>query len=185
MLNRLPKVAITYPTSDSPNKPTIASTLTPIIKWDYQDEDGDQQQRFRVRIINLATGAIKVQSGDQVSNSKTMEGTGWSLSRVRKKYAVEVEVFDGFDWSVVSARKYFMVNLLSIKGAVRHTEEWNGNRQAYNMKQSGSPESPRGYSVYWAGEKFVLQGDSDWTTGYRASHNDWRIHGCAKSDWER
>lgn len=53
-----------------------------------------------------------------------------------------------------------MVNLLSIKGAVRHTEEWNGNRQAYNIKQSGSTESPRGYSVYWAGEKFVLQGSA-------------------------
>ncbi|WP_339222832.1 hypothetical protein [Paenibacillus sp. FSL H8-0332] len=157
VLNRLPKVAITYPTSDSPNKPTIASALTPIIKWDYQDEDGDQQQRFRVRIINLATGAIKVQSGDQVSNSKQWKVPDGALAEY-EKYAVEVEVFDGFDWSVVSARKYFMVNLLSIKGAVRHTEEWNGNRQAYNMKQSGSPESPRGYSVYWAGEKFVLQG---------------------------
>lgn len=157
VLNRLPKVSITYPASDSPNKPTIASTLTPIIKWDYQDEDGDQQQRFRVRIINLATGAIKVQSGDQVSSSKQWKVPDGALAEY-EKYAVEVEVFDGFEWSVVSVRKYFMVNLLSIKGAVRHTEEWNGNRQAYNLKQSGSPESPRGYSVYWAGEKFVLQG---------------------------
>lgn len=115
VLNRLPKVAITYPTSDSPNKPTIASALTPIIKWDYQDEDGDQQQRFRVRIINLATGAIKVQSGDQVSNSKQWKVPDGALAEY-EKYAVEVEVFDGFDWSVVSARKYFMVNLLSIKG---------------------------------------------------------------------
>ncbi|MEK3833860.1 hypothetical protein [Paenibacillus sp. FSL R7-0128] len=157
VLNRLPKVTITYPTSDSPNKPTIASTLTPIIKWDYQDEDGDLQQRFRVKIINMATGAIKVQSGDQVSSSKQWKVPDGALAEY-EKYAVEVEVFDGFEWSVVSARKYFMVNLLSIKGAVRHTEEWNGNRQAYNLKQSGSPESPRGYSVYWAGEKFVLQG---------------------------
>ncbi|MFD2875670.1 hypothetical protein ACFTAO_06250 [Paenibacillus rhizoplanae] len=84
MLNRLPKVAITYPTSDSPNKPTIASTLTPIIKWDYQDEDGDQQQRFRVRIINLATGAIKVQSGDQVSNSKQWKVPDGALAEYEK-----------------------------------------------------------------------------------------------------
>jgi len=51
-----------------------------------------------------------------------------------------------------------MVNLLSIKGGVQHTEEWNNNRKGYNLKKSGNEESPRGYNVYWAGERFVLQG---------------------------
>ncbi|NUU60021.1 hypothetical protein [Paenibacillus agri] len=161
VVNRLPKVNITYPTSDNPNKPTIASTLTPIIKWDYQDEDGDLQQRFRVRIVNLATGAIKVQSGDQVSSAKQWQIPAGALIE-NEKYAVEVEVFDGFDWSNVSARKYLMVNLLSVKGGVKHTEEWNLNRQNYNLKKSGDREQPRGYSVFWAGEKFVFLAD---TTG--------------------
>ncbi|MEK5586591.1 hypothetical protein MKZ21_30500 [Paenibacillus sp. FSL P2-0536] len=157
VVNRIPTVNITYPTSTDSSKPTIASTLTPIIKWDYQDEDGDLQQRFKVRIINLATGAIKVQSGEQVSSAKQWQIPAGSLIE-NEKYAVEVEVFDGFNWSNVSARKYFMVNLLSIKGAVKHTEEWNNNRKDYNLKQSGNEESPRGYNVFWAGERFVLQG---------------------------
>ncbi|MFE4710838.1 hypothetical protein ACFRAM_08170 [Paenibacillus sp. NPDC056722] len=157
----MPKVNITYPTSDNPNKPTIASTLTPIIKWNYQDEDGDLQQRFRVRIINLATGAIKAQSGDQLSGAKQWQIPAGALIE-NEKYAVEVEVFDGFDWSNISARKYLMVNLLSVKGGVKHTEEWNLNRQNYNLKKSGDREQPRGYSVFWAGEKFVFLAD---TTG--------------------
>ena len=155
--NRIPTVSITYPTSVTQANPTIASTLTPLIKWNYQDEDGDLQQRYKVRIINIATGAIKVQSGEQVSSAKQWQITDGSLIE-NEKYAVEVEAFDGYNWSSVAPRKYFMVNLLSIKGGVQHTEEWNNNRKGYNLKQSGSEESPRGYNVYWAGERFVLQG---------------------------
>ncbi|WP_339801221.1 hypothetical protein MKY19_06030 [Paenibacillus sp. FSL R5-0744] len=157
VVNRIPTVNITYPTSTDSSKPTIASTLTPIIKWDYQDEDGDMQQRYKVRIINLATGAIKVQSGEQVSSAKQWQIPVGSLIE-NEKYAVEVEVFDGYNWSNISPRKYFMVNLLSIKGGVKHTEEWNNNRKGYNLKKSGNEESPRGYNVFWAGERFVLQG---------------------------
>lgn len=157
VVNRIPTVNITYPTSNDLSKPTIASTLTPIIKWEYQDEDGDPQTQYQVRIINLATGSIKVQSGVKLSSLKQWQIPAGALIE-NEKYAVEVEVFDGFNWSNVSARKYFMVNLLSIKGGVQHTEEWNNNRKGYNLKQSGNEESPRGYNVFWAGERFVLQG---------------------------
>lgn len=156
VVNRIPTVSITYPSSSSTSSPTIASTLTPIIKWDYQDEDGDLQQRYKVRIINLSTGAVTAQSGDQASSVKQWQVPSGALAE-NVKYAVEVEVYDGYSWSNISPRKYFMVNLLSVKGAVMHTEEWNKNRQAYNLKKSGNPENPRGYSVYWAGERFVLK----------------------------
>lgn len=157
IVNRVPTVTITYPTSTESSKPTIASTLTPIIKWDYQDEDGDLQQRYKVRLINLATGTIKVQSGEQVSSTKQWQVPAGALIE-NEKYAVEVEVFDGYNWSNISPRKYLMVNLLSIKGGVKHTEEWNNNRKGYNLKKSGNEESPRGYNVFWAGERFILQG---------------------------
>jgi hypothetical protein len=157
VVNRIPTATITYPTSTDPSKPTIASTLTPIIKWDFQDEDGDLQERYKVRIINLATGMIKVQSGEQVSSAKQWQAPPGSLIE-NEKYAVEMEVYDGYNWSKPSPRKYLMVNLLSIKGGVKHTEEWNNNRKGYNLKKSGNEESPRGYNVFWAGERFVLQG---------------------------
>ncbi|WP_379147041.1 hypothetical protein [Paenibacillus sp. sgz500992] len=154
--NRLPTVNITYPTSSSQASPTVVNTLTPIMKWEYQDEDGDLQQRYKVRIINLTTGAVTVQSGEQTTSAKQWEIPAGSLAE-NQKYAVEVEAFDGFGWSSVSPRKYFMVNLLTVKGGVQHTGEWNKNRQAYNLKKSGNAESPRGYNIFWAGESFVLE----------------------------
>ncbi|KAI7260513.1 hypothetical protein KC345_g10035 [Hortaea werneckii] len=157
VVNRIPTANITYPASINPASPTIANTLTPVIKWGYQDEDGDVQQRFKVRIIDLASGAVKTQSGEQISGAHEWQIPAGALVE-NEKYAVEVEVYDGFGWSSVSPRKYMMINLLSITGAVRHTEEWNSNREAYNLNKSGNTETPRGYNVYWAGEKFVLQG---------------------------
>ncbi|NGM82633.1 hypothetical protein G5B47_09400 [Paenibacillus sp. 7124] len=157
--NRAPVVNLTYPTSDTAVKPTISSTMTPIIKWSYTDDDNDEQQRYRVRILDAATGNLVVQSGDQASSQKQWTVPAGTLVE-NQKYAAEVEAFDGFDWSAASPRKYFMVNLLSVKGGVKHTAEWNNNRQNYNLKMSGDPESPRAYNVFWAGEKFMLQADA-------------------------
>lgn len=157
--NRIPTVSITYPSSSSTSSPTVVSTLTPVIKWEYQDEDGDLQQRYKVRIINLTTGAVAVQSGEQTSSAQQWQVPAGALVE-NQKYAVEVEAYDGFNWSNTSPRNYFMVNLLTVKGGVEHTEEWNKNRQAYNIKKSGTTESPRGYSVFWAGEQFILRADA-------------------------
>lgn len=159
LANRIPAAGITYPGSSSQSAPTVVNTLTPVMKWDYQDEDGDAQQRYKVRVFNLATGAVTVQSGEQTSSAQEWQIPPGALTE-NQKYAVEIEVYDGFNWSSVSPRKYFMVNLLTVQGAVRHTAEWNNNRQAYNMKKSGTAESPRSYSVFWAGESFVLQSNA-------------------------
>ncbi|MNI19147.1 hypothetical protein D3C73_725750 [compost metagenome] len=175
--NRIPTVSITYPSSSSSGSPTVVNTLTPLIQWDYQDEDGDLQQKYKVRIINPTTGAVIAQSGEQTSSVKQWQVPVNALTE-NQIYAVEVEVYDGFSWSSVSARKYFMVNLLTVQGGVRHTAEWDENRQAYNMKNSGNADSPRGYSVFWAGESFVLQANTTgmpdtvevtMTGGYRAT----------------
>ncbi|MCL6601469.1 MAG: hypothetical protein K6T94_01220 [Paenibacillus sp.] len=159
--NQIPTANITYPGSSSSATPTVVNTLTPNIQWIYQDADNDLQQRYKVRIIDVATNNIVAQSGETVSSAKQWTVTAVTLVE-NKKYAVEVEVYDGYDWSSISPRKYFMVNLLTIQGGVKHTTEWDNNRTAYNLKKSGDPNSPRGYSVFWAGERFILQAD---TTG--------------------
>ncbi|WP_379155051.1 hypothetical protein [Paenibacillus sp. sgz5001063] len=159
VVNRIPTANITYPAGTSQADFTIVSTITPIIKWEYEDEDRDLQQRYKVRIINLTTGAVEVQSGEQATSDTQWQVPANALVE-NQKYAAEVEVYDGFNWSHISPRKYFMVNLLTVMGGVQHTAEWNANRQAYNLNKSGSMESPRGYSVYWAGESFVLQANA-------------------------
>lgn len=60
----------------------------------------------------------------------------------------------------VTVEKSIPVRALHVSGEVFHTDLWNEHREAYNRKQSGNPESPRGYDVFWAGEKFVLRADT-------------------------
>ncbi|WP_223110497.1 hypothetical protein [Paenibacillus sinensis] len=163
VVNRLPAVNLTFPTSDTVSKPTISSTLTPIIKWSYSDPDGDEQQRFQVKIYDAVSSALLVDSGEQISTATQWKVPAGALEENRK-YAVEVTVHDGLEsegfGSATSPRKYMLVNLLSVKGGVKHTSDWNINRQNNNLKQTGNPEIPRPYTVFWAGEKFVLVADA-------------------------
>jgi len=71
-------------------------------------------------------------------------------------YSVELTVSDSKADPVV-VRKTIQVLPLNILGEVRHTETWNERRQSSNFKATGDKERPRGYDVYWAGEKFVLR----------------------------
>jgi len=71
-------------------------------------------------------------------------------------YSVELTVSDSKAAPVV-VRKTIQVLPLNILGEVRHTETWNERRQSSNFKATGDKERPRGYDVYWAGEKFVLR----------------------------
>ncbi|WP_133297899.1 hypothetical protein [Paenibacillus paeoniae] len=71
-------------------------------------------------------------------------------------WTMKLTVSDGKAAPVI-VTKTLQVLPLSVTGAVKHTELWNEHRQAYNLKQSGNVESPRGYSVFWAGEKFILE----------------------------
>ncbi|MCR8987708.1 hypothetical protein NW801_22210 [Brevibacillus laterosporus] len=66
------------------------------------------------------------------------------------------KISNTFTIQIKGTQTRFEVFDLWVKGLVRHTEEWNKNRQSYNRIVSGDPEKPRGYDVYWAGEKFVL-----------------------------
>ncbi|MBW7453498.1 hypothetical protein ACFOLF_27660 [Paenibacillus sepulcri] len=71
------------------------------------------------------------------------------------KYKVELTVQDGQAPPVV-VRKDIPVLPLDVKGQVMHTDLWDQRRREYNMNQNGDADSPRGYEVFWAGEKFVL-----------------------------
>ncbi|MDP4084729.1 MAG: hypothetical protein Q8934_08960 [Bacillota bacterium] len=51
----------------------------------------------------------------------------------------------------------------TIKGAVSHTPKWDQNRQQYNLEKSGTPDNPRGPSVFFPGEKFMLNANGTQT----------------------
>ena len=50
----------------------------------------------------------------------------------------------------------FAVEELGITGQVDHTTQWDQNRIAFNQNKTNTDDSPRPYSYYWAGEKFLL-----------------------------
>jgi hypothetical protein len=59
----------------------------------------------------------------------------------------------------IKSYKFTVVSEGKITGFVNHTEQWNVNRMKYNLARTGTSDSPRGYNVFWSGEKFVLRSD--------------------------
>ncbi len=49
---------------------------------------------------------------------------------------------------------------LNPKGKVLHTDRWNENRISYNLSKTGSPDDPRGYEIFFNGERFVLEAET-------------------------
>ena len=76
------------------------------------------------------------------------EAGGWQVS---------LKVSDGIAAPVRIART-IQVLPLTVAGEVKHTEHWDANRIAFNRKISGNDHEPRAYSVFWAGERFLLEG---------------------------
>lgn len=56
--------------------------------------------------------------------------------------------------------KTVQVSPLTVVGIVKHTDQWEQHRKDYNKKKSGNAESPRTSSVFWAGEKFMLEANT-------------------------
>ena len=108
IVNRKPVTQVTMPSGTSASAPTELYEAQPTIQFTYADADGDAQQTFRIVIRNASTNAIVVQSGDVTSAA-----TSWKVSipLAEGVYAVESQVFDGYDWSDVSARKYMRIVL--------------------------------------------------------------------------
>ncbi|WP_424767373.1 Athe_2463 domain-containing protein [Paenibacillus sp. sgz302251] len=77
-------------------------------------------------------------------------------------WSMRLTVSDGIADPVV-VTKSVQVRSLGVAGYVMHTELWDQHRKAYNLKTSGDENSPRGFSVFWAGEKFVLVADTTLT----------------------
>jgi hypothetical protein len=71
-------------------------------------------------------------------------------------WTMKMTVSDG-KAEAVTRSKTVKVLPLSLTGTVHHTALWNEHRQNYNKKKSGNAEAPRGYEVFWAGEKFMLE----------------------------
>ncbi|WP_338554387.1 hypothetical protein [Paenibacillus sp. KS-LC4] len=90
--------------------------------------------------------AVSYPYGKPGPRLKMEQAGAWQLS---------VTVADGLAEPVTISRTV-QVQPLKVAGMVNHTDDWNSIRKSFNKKQSGDEEAPRAYSVFWAGEKFIL-----------------------------
>lgn len=74
-------------------------------------------------------------------------------------WTVKMTVSDGIAPPVI-VNKTVQVLPLHVAGYVKHTEQWDQHRMQYNIKKTGNKDSPRAYSVFWAGEKFILEANT-------------------------
>lgn len=77
-------------------------------------------------------------------------------------WSMTMRVSDGIG-DPVSVTKTLQVLPLHVVGYVKHTDLWDERRRSYNTAQTGQPDSPRFYSIFWAGEKFILEADTTLT----------------------
>jgi len=250
IINRLPVVQVTYPSSTDQLKPEEITVAKPTFKWTYADGDGDTMKKYQVRIYRYG-GILEQESGILNGAALTWEPDTELPEKVHMY--IMVRAYDGYDWGEWSNPKFFfietnrpptgdfdwapkpvfegdkvtithtisdpdedplsveyvvtdptgtpreysynftdpyasagpifiapkvgnyivkmtlsdgkappvvvtktiVVSPLSVTGQV-HTPLWDDYRKSYNKKKSGDEASPRSYSVFWAGEKFIL-----------------------------
>lgn len=71
-------------------------------------------------------------------------------------YEVTLTVTDIYGVSS-SLTRIIGVSEMVILGYVNHTDDWNANRKRYNQSKTRTDESPRGYEVFFPGERFLLK----------------------------
>jgi hypothetical protein len=123
---------------------------------DADDPDGDPISVA----YELMSPAGEKSSFSYMLNAPDYTPKGPMLRMVRiGTWTMRMTVSDGIA-KPVTVTKTVQVLPLAVIGKVKHTELWDRHRQNFNLKQSGNADSPRGYSVFWAGEKFMLEADT-------------------------
>ncbi|MHB8276745.1 MAG: hypothetical protein ACYDIA_03700 [Candidatus Humimicrobiaceae bacterium] len=75
-----------------------------------------------------------------------------------KRTWVDTSHFETRDFWVDTS--HYVEAELDSEGKVMHTDKWNENRINYNLSKTGLPEKPRGYEIFFNGERFVLECDT-------------------------
>lgn len=144
-------------TVTDPNRPPVVDfNWTPVLVYEGDQvtlnnltyDPDDDPLTYQWTVYN-PLGVTNTYAAKNITLNKVLQGTYWITLRAwDNKNATDV------------ATKSFFVNTLGINGQVRHTDQWNQKRIAYNLAASGSENIPRGYNVYWAGERFILKADT-------------------------
>lgn len=150
----------------------IVNNRPPTADFDWSPKpvyEGDLVQ-FR-SLVNDTDGDSLAATYEMTSPRGTKSSYAYSFMSPYSNAAPNIRMTEVGVWSVkltvsdgkaapVAVTKSVNVLPLRLIGAVKHTELWDEHRRSYNEKESGNSESPRGYRVFWAGEKFILEAAS-------------------------
>lgn len=159
-----------------PNQPPIVSfdAQTPAFAYEgddvtfdftLTDPDGDP---LDVRAELISTSSESENNDWQLIDSRMNVQLGPSKSAI---YSVHIPDVANGDYKLrikvsdpqneqAQATTTFSTAVLSVVGQVNHVERWNENRIAFNRSKTGMDDSPRAVSVFWPGERFILQAQS-------------------------
>lgn len=122
--------------------------------------DPDNDPLKYVYTVKKPNGTTKTySSGDPEVNAQgdlTLKAN--NLNTDLGNWIIEQTVSDGQENDSVSAT--IQVLDQTLKGTVSHTPKWEQNRQKFNLRVSGNINSPRGPSVFFPGEKFILNAEA-------------------------
>ncbi len=106
VINRTPTVNVTKPSSTNSANPTELEELRPTLRFSYSDADGDEQERFQLRISRY-DGSLVLDSGEVSSAAR--QWTPTSDLPEGAQLQVRVRVHDGYAWSAYSTPKYMVI----------------------------------------------------------------------------
>lgn len=145
--------------------PTVFLTKTPQFIYEGDtvkviiypsDPDGDLLHVQLEEKVNAGSYNV-VLNKNNIPADSTLEYIVTDINVGNYDYRVTVTDPDG---EIATANLSFTVHELGIVGQVNHTNLWNQNRIKYNQSKTGTNDSPRAYSVFFPGERFVLRADT-------------------------
>ncbi|MFC0393310.1 PKD domain-containing protein [Paenibacillus mendelii] len=106
IINRLPVVQVTYPSSTDQLNPEKITVAKPTFKWTYADGDGDTMKKYQVRIYRYG-GILEQESGILSGAALTWEPDTDLPEKVHMY--IMVRAYDGYDWGEWSNPKFFFI----------------------------------------------------------------------------
>lgn len=131
---------------------------TVFIESTATDPDGDKLH-YTYTVTKPNGTRLTYQTGDrEVDLNGDLTFVANNINTDLGKWIIVQIVSDGQLTDSVAAS--FDVLNQTIKGKVSHTQKWDENRKKYNLKSSGDENTPRGPTVFFPGEKFILNGNA-------------------------
>jgi hypothetical protein len=153
--NQPPKAGFNYR-----NPYYIGDTI--LIESEATDPDNDPLT-YTYFIQKQSGESITITSGDsRINTNGNLTINANELTKDLGSWIITQQVSDGKVTDSVSAT--ITVLNQTVQGEVSHTPKWEENRQKFNLKKSGSINTPRTIDVFFPGEKFVLKGNATVTT---------------------